>query len=162
MKIQTSKGQDQELKAYLINFIHAKHAIRKDIDYQAFLKDKLLVTYAVRKGVTIRLFKEIKANSPFDDQQWSDFLNINIRTLQRYKKAKNHIFKSIQSEKIFELAEVISLGYEVFDSPEHFNIWLNSPSAALGNEKPIDLLDTSYGKDLVLAELNRIEYGIFV
>ena len=103
-----------------------------------------------------------RSNSPFDDQQWSSFLNINVRTLQRYKKENDHVFKPIQSEKIFELAEVINTGYEIFDTPEDFNIWLNSPSVALGNEKPIDLLDSSYGKDLVLAELNRIEYGIFV
>ena len=130
--------------------------------YGTFLQDKLLVAHAVKKGVTSVLFTEIKNNSPFDDQQWSDFLNINIRTLQRYKKEDDHVFKPIQSEKIFELAEVVNLGYEVFDTPEKFNIWLNSPSLALGNEKPINLLDTSYGKDLILAELNRIEYGVFV
>lgn len=108
------------------------------------------------------LFKEIKSNSPFDDEQWSNFLHINIRTLQRYKGEKSHVFKPNQSERIFELAEVISTGYEVFDNADDFNLWLNFPSPALGNQKPIELLDTSYGKDLVLAELNRIEYGIFL
>ena len=126
------------------------------------LKDKFLVSRAVRRGVTSQLFKEIKMNSPFDDAQWSNFLSINIRTLQRYKGTKNHVYKPLQSERIFEVAEVVSVGNMVFDSPEYFSIWLNTPSLALGGEKPICLIDNSYGKDLVLAELNRIEYGIFV
>ncbi|ACF15128.1 conserved hypothetical protein [Chloroherpeton thalassium ATCC 35110] len=152
--------KDEKLKEFIISFDETLPA--KEITYQVVLADKLLVAHAVKRGVPGVLFEEINTNSPFDDRWWSSFLNINIRTLQRYRKAKDHIFKPIQSEKIFELAEVINLGNEVFDSPEQFNSWLNMPSPALGNEKPIDLLDTSYGKDLVLAELNNIEYGIFV
>ncbi len=108
------------------------------------------------------MFNEIKTNSPFSDKQWSNFLNIHIRTLQRYKLEKNHIYKSTQSERIFELAEVISLGNLVFDTPDDFKNWLITPSVYLGREKPINLLDNSYGKDLIITELNRIEYGIFV
>lgn len=162
IKSQAVTRANEELKIYAKEFARARDIKPKDINYQVFLQDKLLVAHAVKKGVTSVLFEEIKKNSPFDDRQWSDFLNINVRTLQRYKKAQDHVFKPIQSEKIFELAEVINMGYEVFDSSENFNIWLNSPSTALGNEKPVNLLDTSYGKDLVLAELNRIEHGIFV
>lgn len=154
--------KDDELKEFIKSFERGKTLEVKDITYSKVLEDKLLIAHAVKRGVPSGLFKEINTNAPFDDQQWSNFLNINIRTLQRYRKVKNHIFKPLQSEKIFELAEVINTGNEAFDSPEYFNIWLNTPSPALGNEKPIHLLDTSYGKDLVLAELNRIEHGIFV
>lgn len=154
--------ENDELKIFIKKFKRGEDLKPKEITYSRFLSDKLLVSKAVKKGVPNVLFKEIKTNSPFDDVQWSVFLDINIRTLQRYRKVKNHVFKQIQSEKIFELAEVISLGNDVFDTHEHFTIWLNSPSLALGNNKPMDLLDNSYGKDIVLAELNRIEHGIFV
>lgn len=153
---------DQELKIYIKGFSRGGSLKNKDVTYPNFLKDKLLVAKAVKRGVTNSLFNEIKRNSPFDDAQWAHFLDINIRTLQRYKGSKEHIYKPLQSERIFELAEVVSMGDMVFDTPEHFRIWLNTPSVALGGEKPINLLDNSYGKDLVLAELNRIEYGIFV
>ncbi|MCR9153981.1 MAG: DUF2384 domain-containing protein [Bacteroidetes bacterium] len=154
--------KNSELKEYLKGFKRAKDLKNSELSYTRFLSDKLLVARAVKKGVTTILFTEIKSNSPFDDKQWSNFLDINIRTLQRYRKEKNHVFKQIQSEKIFELAEVISLGNEVFDSPENFTLWLETPSIALGDNKPIDLLDTSYGKDIVISELNRIEHGIFI
>ena len=158
MNVALTNKENQTLIGYAKTLLDSKSVI----SYPLFLQDKFLVAYAVRKGVTMALFKEIENNSPFDDQQWAAFLNINLRTLQRYKKNLNHIFKPIQSEKIFELAEVVHKGCEVFDSPEDFNLWLRSPSVALGNEVPINLLDTSYGKDLVLSELNNIEYGIFV
>lgn len=160
--LKTENKSHDELKIYLKTFSRGKSIKTQGLSYKRFLEDKLLVTHAVKKGVPTELFHEIKSNSPFDDEQWSNFLHVNIRTLQRYKGDKSHVFKPTQSERIFELAEVISAGYEVFDSSSDFNIWLNTPSPALSNEKPIDLLDTSYGKDLVLAELNRIEYGIFV
>jgi putative toxin-antitoxin system antitoxin component (TIGR02293 family) len=161
-QIKMKSEANQELKAFIRAFPRGKNLKAKEITYSKVLKDKLLIAKAVRRGVTNQLFNEIKANSPFDDLQWSNFLGINIRTLQRYKVSKSHILKPLQSEKIFELAEVISMGDMVFDTPEHFRIWLNTPSVALGGEKPINLLDSSYGKDLVLAELNRIEYGVFV
>lgn len=154
--------ENQELKVYIKTFERGKKLRSKDITYSKVLKDKLLISRAVRRGVSNSLFKEIKTNSPFDDLQWSSFLDVNLRTLQRYKKNRKHVYRSLQSERIFELAEVISKGNSVFDTAEHFRIWLNTPSVALGKEKPINLLDSSYGKDLVLAELNRIEYGIFL
>lgn len=155
-------NSNNALRIYSQSLEGFDEANEPSISYKSFLEDKFLVANAVKKGVTTNLFEEISSNAPFDDQQWSDFLNINLRTLQRYKKESDHVFKPIQSEKIFELAEVINVGHHVFDSPEDFNIWLNSPSVAMGNCKPIDLIGTSYGKDLALAELNRIEYGVFI
>ncbi len=157
-KLKTNK----ELKVFIKTFKRGETFKKDDITYLQVLKDKLLISRAVKRGVTSQLFNEIKLNSPFDDKQWSNFLNVHIRTLQRYKVEKDHIYKPLQSERIFELAEVISMGDLVFDSPDDFRIWLITPSMALGREKPINLLDNSYGKDLVIAELNRIEYGIFV
>lgn len=157
-KLKTNK----ELKVFIRSFKRGETFEKDDITYLKVLKDKLLIYRAVRRGVTNQLFNEIKMNSPFDDQQWSTFLNVNIRTLQRYRLEKNHVYKSMQSERIFELAEVISMGNSVFDSPDDFKNWLITPSLALGREKPVNLLDNSYGKDLVIAELNRIEYGVFV
>ena len=152
---------NKELRLYIRSFSRSESLREDDITYYKVLKDKLLVSRAVRRGVTNKLFDEIKRNSPFDDKQWSAFLNLNIRTLQRYKVDKDHLFKPGTSERIFELAEVISLGNSVFDSPDDFRIWLMTPSVALGKEKPLDLLDNSYGIDLVMAGLSRIEHGVF-
>ena len=54
------------------------------------------------------------------------------------------------------------VGLEVFDSAEDFAAWLNASSHALGNRRPIELLRDSYGKEMVLNELHRIDQGVFV
>ena len=82
--------------------------------------------------------------------------------MQRYKNKEKHLFKPQHSEKIIELAEVTNYGNEVFNSKEQFYVWLNSISFALGNMTPLELLMDSYGKEMVMEELNRIDQGIFV
>jgi len=127
-----------------------------------FFSDRMLVVNVIRQGVPHALFMSVKELAPFSDQDWSDFLDISIKSLQRYKGDPEHVFKSIHSEKIIELAEVTSVGQEIFGSNEKFATWLNTPSHALGEMKPMELLNDSYGKELVLNELYRIDQGIFV
>jgi len=150
----------KNLNLFLKTLIDDK--VKSIYSYLNFLRNKLLVANAVKLGVSINLFNEIVQNSPFSELQWANFLEINIRTLQRYKQDQNFAFKKLPSEKIFEIAEVVCIGKQTFDSAENFELWLNMPSIALSNLKPIELLDSSYGIDLVMAELNRIEHGIFI
>jgi len=134
----------------------------KNITYKNFFTNRMLIVKLIRSGIPYSLFKHIKDITPFTENDWAIFLDISTKSLQRYKKDSEYIFKPIHSEKIIELAEVTNLGRDVFDSNEQFYTWLNSPSLALGNLKPIELLKDSYGKEMVLNELNRIDQGIFV
>jgi len=122
----------------------------------------MLVVHTIHRGIPYTLFQLIKEFTPFSDKDWAEFLNLSVKSLQRYKAEKTYHFKPIHSEKIIELTEVTLAGMEVFDSSEQFYLWLNTPSFALGNMKPIELLKDSYGKEMVLSELNRIDQGIFV
>ncbi|MCB0539169.1 MAG: DUF2384 domain-containing protein [Chitinophagales bacterium] len=133
----------------------------KDITYSEFLDNKMLIIKAIRNGLPYKLFSQIMEITPFSEDDWATYLNISKKTLQRHKNETNFLFKPIHTEKIIELAEVTNFGKTVFDSIEQFYLWLNTPSFALGNLKPAELLKDSYGKELVMAELNRIEYGIF-
>ena len=60
------------------------------------------------------------------------------------------------------MAEVTNFGGEVFDNNDNFYTWLTTISIALGSMKPIELLKDSYGKEMVMEELNRIDHGVFV
>ena len=134
----------------------------KNITFQDFLNNKMLIVHSIRKGISFSFFNTIKNNSPFTDVEWADFLNLSTKSLQRYKNEKKFVFKPIHSEKIIELAEVINFGNEVFDNNKDFYSWLNTTSIALGNMKPLELLKNSYGKEMVMDELHRIDQGIFV
>lgn len=135
--------------------------LAEEMAYSEFFEDKMLLIYTIRQGLPYELFDKIKRITPFTDVDWAEFLEISQKTLQRYRKEPNHVFKSIHTEKILEVAEVTHIGGQVFDSPEQFYLWLNTPCYPLNNLKPVDFLKDSYGKELVMEELNRIEYGIF-
>ncbi|EIJ37200.1 putative toxin-antitoxin system antitoxin component, TIGR02293 family [Galbibacter orientalis DSM 19592] len=137
--------------------------VRTDnITYSDFFDNKMLIIKAIRKGMPYELFSKIKDITPFSEDDWAEYLNLSKKTLQRHRNDADYLFKPIHTEKIIELAEVTNFGKEVFDSSEQFYLWLNTPSFALGNLKPAELLKDSYGKELVMAELNRIDHGIFV
>ncbi len=138
-----------------------KNASVGELTFSDFLSDKMLMISAIRRGIPYDLFNLIKDATPFSEGDWAEFLDISTKSLQRYKQTSKQ-FKSIQSEKIIEMAEVTNVGKEVFGSLEKFKLWLNTPTFSLGNMKPIELLRDSYGKEMVISELIRIEHGIFV
>ena len=57
---------------------------------------------------------------------------------------------------------IIKTGLDLFDDMDRLKCWLETPNFALGNVKPLVLLQTSNGQEMVLGELTRIMYGIFV
>lgn len=163
VKINYKVQLDKAVKAYVsrVERESGYKLINKNIGYQDFLKNKMLLVYAIREGVSFDFFSLIREVTPFNDEDWASFLGISTKSLQRSKSKDNFVFKPIQSEKIFELAEVTNLGLEVFDSSDAFYAWLHTPSFALGKLKPLELLKDSYGKEMVVAELHKIDFGIF-
>ncbi len=85
-------------------------------------------------------------------------LPVTPRTLQRYSAGKR--LSPAVSEQVLQLAEVVATGAEVFGDRGNFLTWLSLPSAPLGDRKPIDLLSSRFGAELVIDELGRIAHGI--
>lgn len=133
----------------------------KEITFLDFLSNKMLIISVIRKGIPYSFFNLIQHQAPFSENDWADFLDISTKSLHRYK-ISSRIFKPYQSEKIIEMAEVTNVGLDVFGDMDKFKLWLDTPNYSLENMKPIELLKDSYGKELVIAELTRINYGILV
>ncbi|RYG03525.1 MAG: DUF2384 domain-containing protein [Chitinophagaceae bacterium] len=131
-----------------------------DITLSDFLSDTMLIIFMIREGVPYNFFNLIQNIAPFSENEWAEFLDMSTKSLQRYKQTLK-TFRPIHSEKIIQMAEVTNMGLDVFGTMEKFKLWLNTSSFALGKMKPLDLLKDSYGKELVLGELTRINYGIF-
>lgn len=119
----------------------------------------LYVIREVRKGIAYNSFTNAVKNLPLTLKEWSEILDLSERTMQRYKKDKRS-FDTLQSEKIVQVTLLIRYGREVFGDDKRFNLWLNTESLSIGNVKPKELLDSSFGIDLLKDELNRIEQGI--
>lgn len=134
-------------------------ATHQKLTYSCFISDKMLIIDAIRIGIPYSLFDLIQEYTPFSESDWANFLDISTKSLQRYKQSSKQ-FKPNQSEKIIEMAEVTNVGLDVFGDMHKFKLWLDTPNFALGNLKPMDLIKDSYGKELVISELTRINYGI--
>ena len=92
-------------------------------------------------------------------KQVSKLIHVSERTLQRYSPDKTMDINS--SERLIALTRLFHKGIDVFNEKEKFITWLNRPNKSLANSKPIDLIETSIGIDLVLDELLKIEHGVF-
>lgn len=88
-------------------------------------------------------------------------LGMSLRTLQRLKDTPAKPLSREQSDRAWKFAEVFARAIEVFGSREEAEGWLERPSIALEQRRPIDLLSTAAGTALVETTLERIDYGVY-
>lgn len=92
-----------------------------------------------------------------------DALGMSVRTLQRRRKERRHKPMSHeQSGRALKLAEVVAKATQVFGSQAAAEEWLRNPLAALDSRRPIALLATPYGTEMVETHLLRLEHGVYV
>ena len=110
----------------------------------------------IRDGVKKADWKQLIMDIGATEKEFEFILPTSISSMQ--KKA---VYSRETSERIYELARLFGLGHEVFDTNEDFRNWLVAPSKALGNKKPFELLDSSFGFEMVENEILRIRYNVY-
>lgn len=158
--ITLQKKLNKEISSLIKIFVDKEWArgVEK-LTFSGLFTNKLLIIQIIRAGVPYSLFDLIQFYAPFNEKDWSEILDISTKSLQRYKQSSKK-FRPLQSGKIMEMAEVTNVGLDVFGDMEKFRLWLDTPNFSLGRMKPMELLKDSYGKEMVLGELTRINYGI--
>lgn len=122
-------------------------------------KDALNLMAISRNGISYVVFAGVMKKTPFSLSEWSDFLNMSLRTMQRYLKKKKS-FDSIYAQRILEINLLYNQGVALFGSNDKFNTWLDTKNIALGGIKPKQLMDNGFGIDVLKKELGRLEHGI--
>jgi putative toxin-antitoxin system antitoxin component (TIGR02293 family) len=110
----------------------------------------------IRNGVKKSDWKNLIVKIGHSEKELEHVLPASISSMQ-----KKSVYGKETSERIYELAKLYSLGYEVFDSKDSFKEWLMSPSKSLGGKKPFDLLDSSFGFQVVENEIVRVQYNVY-
>lgn len=138
-----------------------KSELKEPIVAYASLDDRSVYTLisAIKNGIHFSFFEKLAQKIPFSQNEWSSFLHLSERSLQRYKKNRG-TFNPVTSEKIIEIAMLNKYGIEVFGDQQKFNIWLSAENVALGGIRPKSLLDSSFGIQLIKDALTQIEYGV--
>ena len=113
----------------------------------------------IKEGLKFSTFLQLTKNLPFNMKDWSQFLHLSERTLQRYNKEKKS-FDSTYAEKIIQIILLYNYGKKVFGKNQKFDKWLDTLNIALGRSKPKDFLDSYLGITLIKDELTKIEHGV--
>jgi len=88
-------------------------------------------------------------------------MGMSLRTYQRRKAAPAKPLNPEQSGRAWKFAEILGGATEVFGSQDDAEQWLERPAIGLDRQRPIDLLATPAGIELVEDHLNRIRYGVY-
>lgn len=109
-----------------------------------------------RKGLRKKSFEKLKEVTGLDYNALALAFFVSTKTLQR-----KQVFDVVQSEKMYELAELYSLGINYFGEAG-FRRWMERPLFSIGNRIPMELIDVSEGISLLKTEIMRLQYGIAV
>jgi len=112
-----------------------------------------------RMGLPSLALNKVMEFLELSKQELIKLLNMSESTFRRRRKSK--YLTSEESERLIELYGLINKGLEIFEEREDFLEWLKTRNRALGDVKPIDLLQSRIGINEVSDLLGRIEYGIY-
>jgi putative toxin-antitoxin system antitoxin component (TIGR02293 family) len=88
----------------------------------------------------------------------SEALGMSLRTLQRHKNTPAEPLDVQQSGRAWKFAEILAKATRVLGSQDEAEQWLRRPAIGLDQQRPIDLLTTPAGVQLVEDYLGRLEY----
>ncbi len=111
-----------------------------------------------RRGLSKKAVATLARTINLTQTDLFSILHISARTWQRYTDEK--LLPQDVTEKALQLANLYKQGEEVFGESGRFQGWMIHPSLVLGGKKPVELLDTTFGFQLVSDEIMRIEHGI--
>ena len=112
-----------------------------------------------REGIKKSTLKSLAGYLGVSMDTMSRLLHTSHRNIQR--KHEEELLDTLKTEKVLELAAFVQRGIEVIGTKTGFIDWLHSPLISLGNKMPLDFLDTSFGIQLVLKMLGRLEQGVY-
>ena len=111
-----------------------------------------------RKGIQTKYIEQIQKFTSLSDNELSSILPISQRQLFRYPPDHN-LNKEITSHLI-QIIELFQKGYHLFGI-EKFKIWIRTSNKILNKNKPIDIMDTSIGIQMIEDVIGRIEHGVY-
>ena len=124
-------------------------------DYYKSLSAKL---QTIKKGLGSNAIVDLIELTGRTQTDVAHILDLTEPTLRKYIRDGREL-NTVLSEHILQLFELFEKGIDTFGSLDEFKKWLPYHNIGI-NAKPIDLLDTLTGINIVMNELVRIDYGI--
>lgn len=124
-----------------------------------WLSDSAEFIHAVRSGVPGAVLRDAISNYGINRSVFANVLHVQPGNISRlYRKKK---LTAQETEKVLAVLRIFNDAEEVFGSPATAKEWLNTPLTVFNGEKPVDLLDTFEGCELVEAVIRKVRFGDF-
>jgi len=88
-------------------------------------------------------------------------IGMSLRTFQRYKANTMRVLSPEQGSRAWNFASALARATVVFGSQAEAEGWMLRPAMGLNERRPIDLLATTAGTELVQTYLDRMDYGVY-
>jgi len=122
-------------------------------------KTPLAAAELIQRGLHWNAYVAVTTALPLPAEEVKVVLAIPERTLARRRRTKR--FTPEESERMLRIARVIAQGTEVLGSKAATASWLQTGNRALGGKRPLELLNTSVGAEMVSSVLTRLAYGVY-
>jgi putative toxin-antitoxin system antitoxin component (TIGR02293 family) len=86
---------------------------------------------------------------------------MSLRTFQRHRESPERRLTLEQSSRIWRFAAILNTAIVVFGSQEAAEMWMERPAMGLDRRRPIDLLTSAAGTEMVETFLGRLQYGVY-
>lgn len=150
-----SNGNTKALSSKSIKKVAAPPAKSASQDF-----NREAITRTARAGISTQEIKAVSEAFGLSAADIARILGVNEKTIRNYQRQQARLSPQ-QGEQLLKYKQLRERGTEVFGSKEAFDRWLHKPAYGLDGDRPVDLLITSEGINLVYDEVERIANGEF-
>ncbi len=112
---------------------------------------------SIRDGISYKVWLELRRIG-FSVAELAAVVGISEKTISR-KQQSHERLDIVEGDRTMRLAHVTLDAARAFGDLDKAMRWLRKPNRVLAGEKPIDLITTEPGAELVNQALGTIEYG---
>lgn len=152
---ETESARRESITRRTIDLLGGAHVLRRpirsDLDAHDVIREGIsgkALAFVVRHGKVLDRSDVLKA------------VGVSFRTVQRFAETSK-VMSPEQSGRIWRFAQVLAKAIDVFGTREQAEIWLASPAIALEQQRPVDLMESPVGIEMVEVLLGRLKYGVY-
>ncbi|AZG73531.1 antitoxin Xre/MbcA/ParS toxin-binding domain-containing protein [Shewanella livingstonensis] len=107
----------------------------------------------IRQGLTAETLTNSMTFTGLSRRELASVLGVKLRL-------HNKLLPAIATERVLMLISLIQAGTEYFGTQDKMLLWLKTPNQAFANQRPITLLDTIIGLDMINATITKLSHGM--
>jgi putative toxin-antitoxin system antitoxin component (TIGR02293 family) len=131
------------------------HLLEDDIKRQS---GTVRVIDKLELGISVKAIERIATYLDISVNQLMTYLRISRSTWHRRKKVGKLDFNL--SDKVLQLSKLLEYAESVFGNMEKVRLWFKVPSIVFENRRPVELIGSLSGLNLINEDLIRIEHGV--